>query len=125
VADLDAQVAQQETEANEAIASLEDKWKELESELDIVAGELKEANQQLQAQMSNAAKLEEQVAKLSENFMEQWSTIQNLEAERKSTEEQLCSVQEKLSSMEIKCEELQPKVQPDLSSRQFQRNWSR
>ena len=90
MADLDAQVAQQETEANEAIASLEDKWKELESELDIVAGELKEANQQLQAQMSNAAKLEEQVAKLSENFMEQWSTIQNLEAERKSTEEQLC-----------------------------------
>ncbi len=106
VSELDAQLSQQEAEANQAITSWEEKAQELESELDLATQTLTKAKASFEGRNIEAQKLEDQVAELMENVRKQEKINGILELERHEHSQKLHSFDEKLASLQTKYDEL-------------------
>lgn len=107
VSELEAQLAQQEAEANEAIAIWETKAEELEQEIDSVTEELNDAKATIDAQNQQTEKLEKEMAELSESLENQKVTVETLDDERRKSAESLVAIENQLKSLQKRCDDLQ------------------
>lgn len=104
---MEAQLGQQEADANDAISNWEAKAQELEDELDAVTEDLKNAKASLATRNEESDQLENEMLELSDNIEKQKATIENLEEERRKRTESLHAIEERLASLQTRCDELQ------------------
>lgn len=102
ISELETQLALQEAEANDAIASWEAKSQELENELELAAEELNKTKALLEANRNDAKTLEQRVGALTEDLENKKALIESINSEREHHTENLRLMESQLAIIEKK-----------------------